>query len=235
MRQVRHDTLLTLDPPWVIEHAIKSQLSAQRAAQAARQERLARAREKERKIRQANVVGAFRNGERKRIKVALEDGKAPESEDGDEAFLPEDKEDDEKQGGIYLSKEVRELMAKCVWDTIEGGHGLSADSKQENRNLSRRKRRRRMSQKCASDTRVPGNTNEADPRSFTLHEHTPNCVSSLPNCSRHRSPLRSAITLQVQRERTSPPVSASSLWAVENSSASTTKYAPLPKEATTSV
>ncbi|KAK1925113.1 helicase C-terminal domain-containing protein [Papiliotrema laurentii] len=114
------------DPPWVIKHAIKSQLSAQRAAQAARQERLARAREKERKIRQANVVGAFRNGERKRIKVALEDGKAPESEDGDEAFLPEDKEDDEKQGGIYLSKEVRELMAK-----FEAGKPKSQQEEEE--------------------------------------------------------------------------------------------------------
>jgi len=34
-------------------------------------------------------------------------------EDGDEEFLPEDKEDDQKgEDGVYLSAEVRDLMTK---------------------------------------------------------------------------------------------------------------------------
>lgn len=103
------------DPPWVIDHAVKIQLSAQRASVQARNDRLALAREKERKIKQAGQVGAFKGGDRKRVKVGVErnaaEGEGREASADDE-FLPEDKEEANGNEGIFLSKEVRELMAK---------------------------------------------------------------------------------------------------------------------------
>ena len=104
--------VLMVDPPWVIEHAVKRQMEDQRAVHQARQERLAKAREREKKIRQTGSVGAFKNGERKRVKVGSEENDGVKDQ-GDEEFLPEDKVDKRGQG-IYLSKEVRELMAKWV-------------------------------------------------------------------------------------------------------------------------
>lgn len=98
----------------MIDHAVKIQLSAQHAVSQARRERLALAREKERKIRQQSNSGLFKGkGERKRFKldsVGDEHGK-----EGDDEFLPEDQEgtgEEVKEGEIYLTKEVKELMAK---------------------------------------------------------------------------------------------------------------------------
>lgn len=102
--------VLMADPPWVIEHAVKRQIEDQKVVYQARQERLAKAREKEKKIRQSGSIGAFRNGERKRVKVD-HDRNESGAEQGDDEFLPEDKEED-RGDGVYLSKEVRELMAK---------------------------------------------------------------------------------------------------------------------------
>ena len=98
----------------MIDHAVKIQLSAQHAASQARRERLALAREKERKIRQQSNSGLFKGkGERKRLKV---DSSIDEhAERGDDEFLPEDQEgamEEVKEGEIYLTKEVKELMAK---------------------------------------------------------------------------------------------------------------------------
>ena len=97
----------------MIEHAVKAQLRDLRAASDARAERLETARAKERKSR-AGTTGAFRT---KRSKVAS-GGEASgtgstEIGKGDEQFLPEDKDKDEgDEDGVYLSKEVRDLMAK---------------------------------------------------------------------------------------------------------------------------
>lgn len=100
-----------LDPPWVIEHAVKMQMSHHREAEEARRTRLSVAREKERKIRQKHLNGAFRGGERKRARIGEVAGQ--EKEDEDEEFLPEDGVDEQGDGGgVFLSKEVRDLMAK---------------------------------------------------------------------------------------------------------------------------
>ncbi|OCF40610.1 chromosome transmission fidelity protein 1 [Kwoniella heveanensis CBS 569] len=107
------------DPEWVIEHSVKARLGELRSIQEAKNERLRRAREKERKIRQGNVKGAFRSlagAQKKKLKV--EQGKDDKTQRGDreaeEEYLPDDKDQDqgEDQDGPYLSKEVRELMSK---------------------------------------------------------------------------------------------------------------------------
>ena len=100
-----------IDPAWVIEHAVKAQLRDLRAASEARAERLEAARARERKLR-VGAAGAFRTN--KRTKVALETSGSGSSgtAKGDEEFLPEDKEDEGDEDGVYLSKEVRDLMAK---------------------------------------------------------------------------------------------------------------------------
>ena len=101
------------DPPWVIEHAVKARLAELRSAQDALDARLAIAREKERKLRTANSTGAFKSGESKKprlggARVVVADEKA-----GDDEFLPEDKDIPQGDGdGVYLSSEVRDLMAK---------------------------------------------------------------------------------------------------------------------------
>ena len=87
-----------------------------RAASEARTIRLEAARARERKAR-STASGAFRVNS-KRAKVGLDDGGAgagPSSGviKGDDQFLPEDKPDEVDDGdGVYLSKEVRDLMAK---------------------------------------------------------------------------------------------------------------------------
>jgi hypothetical protein len=102
----------------VIEHAIKGHLEELRAAQGDRKDRLAAAREKERKLRAVNGYGAFKGpGTVKRaraIKAGMGDGaeQGDQADQGDEQFLPEDKEDNGQDEGMYLSAEVRELMAK---------------------------------------------------------------------------------------------------------------------------
>ena len=105
---------LKIDPPWVIEHAVKAQMADMRAASEARAVRLEAARARERKAR-STASGAFRVNS-KRAKVGLGDGGAGGSsgvEKGDDQFLPEDKPDEVDDGdGMYLSKEVRDLMAK---------------------------------------------------------------------------------------------------------------------------
>jgi hypothetical protein len=88
-----------------------------RAGQEDRKSRLDAIREKERKARIAKGMGAFRGPETvyKRVKTGKEgkDGKEGKEEEhiGDEAFLPEDKGEKEEEG-VFLSKEVRDLMAK---------------------------------------------------------------------------------------------------------------------------
>jgi hypothetical protein len=102
----------------VIEHAIKVHLEELRAAQEARKDRLAAAREKERKLRAVNGYGAFKGpGTVKRArasKAVTGDAaeKGDQADQGDDQFLPEDKEDNGQDEGMYLSAEVRELMAK---------------------------------------------------------------------------------------------------------------------------
>jgi len=114
----------------VIEHAVKAQLRDLRAASDARAERLETARAKERKSR-AGTTGAFRT---KRSKVAS-GGEASgtgstEIGKGDEQFLPEDKDKDEgDEDGVYLSKEVRDLMAKLV--VLMSMRGNSAEDRYE--------------------------------------------------------------------------------------------------------
>ncbi|KAK8869549.1 hypothetical protein IAR55_000116 [Kwoniella newhampshirensis] len=104
------------DPPWVIEHAVKARMNELKAGQEARAERLAKARAKERKIRQRGGSGAFRGGGGgvKRLKMG-ENGASvdvgTDNEKQDDQFLPEDKEEAEQEGP-YLSKEVRDLMSK---------------------------------------------------------------------------------------------------------------------------
>ena len=95
----------------MIEHAVKAQLSELRAASEARAERLEAARARERKSR-VGAAGAFRTN--KRTKVAAESSSSGSNGlvKGDEEFLPEDKEDEGDEDGVYLSKEVRDLMAK---------------------------------------------------------------------------------------------------------------------------
>lgn len=63
-------------------------------------------------MRLVNGQGAVRNGEAKRPKLGSTKVSI-DREDGDEEFLPEDKEDDQKgEDGVYLSAEVRDLMTK---------------------------------------------------------------------------------------------------------------------------
>ena len=104
-------SLSSVDPAWVIEHAVKARMADHRAAHQAREARLAAARERERKTRQTGMNSAFRNGERKRTKLVKQE--EMDVENDDDQFLPEDKESDGSgDNGVYLSKDVRELMAK---------------------------------------------------------------------------------------------------------------------------
>lgn len=102
---------LTLDPEWVIEHAVKSQLRDQRAAQTERAARIAAARERERKNRLIHASGTFRT---KKSRPSTTDSVAVSQNEGDEAFLPEDNDGEGDEEGAYLTPEVRVLMAKCV-------------------------------------------------------------------------------------------------------------------------
>jgi hypothetical protein len=104
---------LISDPSWVIEHAVKAQLADLRAASEARTARLESARAKERKSRMAGTGSAFRlNGKRAKV-VKDTEGLKSGSERNDDQFLPEDKADTgQGDDGVYLSKEVRDLMAK---------------------------------------------------------------------------------------------------------------------------
>jgi hypothetical protein len=100
----------------VVEHAVKAQLADLRAAQEARKARLTAASEKERKLRAVNGYGAFRGpGVVKRPKVDVHVGRQrgeKKDDDGDEEFLPDDKLEKGEGDGMYLSAEVKELMAR---------------------------------------------------------------------------------------------------------------------------
>jgi hypothetical protein len=77
--------------------------------------RLNTVREKERKARLSSGIGAFRGGGAgvKRAKPDIVEEKGLKGDKGDAEFLPEDKEEEERDGdGVYLSKEVRDLMSK---------------------------------------------------------------------------------------------------------------------------
>lgn len=96
----------------MIEHSVKAQMAELRSASTARQERLRLAREKELKTRGHGSMGAFRvNG--KRAKITSGGDTSSSTEEGDEQFLPDDKEPGDGDG-VYLSSEVRDLMAKYV-------------------------------------------------------------------------------------------------------------------------
>lgn len=103
-----------IDPEWVIEHSVKAQMAELRAASVTRQERLGAARERERKSRGSGSMGAFRvNGKRAKIAVGAEGVSTGLAGDGDDQYLPDDKGDGADEGdGVYLSKEVKDLMAK---------------------------------------------------------------------------------------------------------------------------
>ena len=100
-----------IDPAWVIEHAVKAQLSDLRAASEARAERLEAARARERKSR-IGAAGAFRTSKRTKVVTESSGSGSSGASKGDEEFLPEDKENEGEGDGVYLSKEVRDLMAK---------------------------------------------------------------------------------------------------------------------------
>jgi hypothetical protein len=84
-----------------------------RSASEARAERLANARARERKVR-TGTAGAFRVNKRTKVVGSGEASGSGTSgvEKGEDQFLPEDKQDEEEEDGVYLSKEVRDLMAK---------------------------------------------------------------------------------------------------------------------------
>lgn len=96
----------------MIEHAVKAQLAELRTVSEAREARLKAARERERRARGNGSMGAFRiNG--KRAKISSNDAGSASSDQGDEQYLPEDRDGATTDGdGVYLSKEVRDLMAK---------------------------------------------------------------------------------------------------------------------------
>ena len=103
----------TPDPPWVVEHAVKSRLADLRAARDARTARLVAARQKERTLRSVDRTGAFRNGEAKKPRLGAASTEAGSEDLKDEKFLPEDMEGEKgKQDGVFLSAEVRDLMAR---------------------------------------------------------------------------------------------------------------------------
>ena len=97
----------------MIERAVKSRLADLRAAQDARTARLVAAKERERTLRSVQRTGAFRNVDAKRPRLAALKSEAGAEHLKDEEFLPEDKEGEKgKQDGVFLSAEVRDLMAK---------------------------------------------------------------------------------------------------------------------------
>ena len=65
-------------------------------------------------MRQANAVGAFRNGETKRARRNEDHRESVDGPKGDEEFLPEDPAGAEQPGESSLSAATRELMAKSV-------------------------------------------------------------------------------------------------------------------------
>ena len=121
-----------------------------RAASTARRERLQIARERERKARGQGTMGAFRvNG--KRAKIQGDEGSVSGSgsgEAGDDQFLPDDKEPEEGDG-VYLSSEVRELMAKYALTDVPSGTSRCSADRLDTRHLvlkwPRAKKERRTS------------------------------------------------------------------------------------------
>lgn len=100
------------DPDWVVEKAVKRHMTELRAASEARAQRLAAARERERKARQASYSGAFGGpGKRARPSTTTAAEKQAKSE---EEFLPEDNEQEKAStsDGPALSAEVRALLAQ---------------------------------------------------------------------------------------------------------------------------
>lgn len=100
------------DPDWVVEKAVKRHMAELRAASEARAQRLAAARERERKARQASHAGAFGGpGKRARPTTTTTAEKQQKSE---EEFLPEDNEHEKSTApdGPVLSAEVRALLAQ---------------------------------------------------------------------------------------------------------------------------
>ncbi|WRT67408.1 uncharacterized protein IL334_004379 [Kwoniella shivajii] len=99
------------EPDWVIEHSIKARLNELRSVEGARNERLSRARERERKIRRNG--SSTRGMVTKKIKSQDNSGANEQSVEvrEEEDYLPDDKDEQDDQGP-YLSKEVRDLMDK---------------------------------------------------------------------------------------------------------------------------
>ncbi|KAK6903226.1 hypothetical protein I203_108491 [Kwoniella mangroviensis CBS 8507] len=101
------------DPEWVIEHSLKAKLSELRGVEEKREERLKKAREREKKIRK-NMGMGMNKGMGVVVKKPKVDG-GTDREDGvkkeEEEFLPDDSEQGDPEGP-YISKEVRDLMNK---------------------------------------------------------------------------------------------------------------------------
>lgn len=100
------------DPDWVVEKAVKRHMTELRAASEARAQRLAAARERERKARQASYNGAFGgHGKRARPNASTT---AEIKQTAEDEFLPEDNEAEKaiSADGPAMSAEVRALLAQ---------------------------------------------------------------------------------------------------------------------------
>ncbi|WWC89834.1 uncharacterized protein L201_004762 [Kwoniella dendrophila CBS 6074] len=103
------------DPDWVIEHSLQSKLNEIQQIQELKNERLQKARERERKIKRNPNLGLNKGLVSKKAKTDISLGNEKGSHMQEDEFLPDDaKENDERDNdqGPYLSKEVRELMNK---------------------------------------------------------------------------------------------------------------------------
>ncbi|WVQ69797.1 uncharacterized protein L199_008017 [Kwoniella botswanensis] len=101
------------DPEWVIEHSLKAKLAELRGLEEKREERLKKARERERKIRKSMGLG-MNKGMGVVVKKSKVDGGVDRNNGvrkEEEEFLPDDF-DQRDMEGPYISKEVRELMDK---------------------------------------------------------------------------------------------------------------------------
>ncbi|WWC69182.1 uncharacterized protein I206_103118 [Kwoniella pini CBS 10737] len=98
------------EPKWVIEHSIKMKLDEMKLIEEARLERFSKAREREKKIRRK--MNLNKGLVIKKIKSMNDlDKKIKEIKDEND-FLPYENLQNGEEDGLYLSKEVRELMEK---------------------------------------------------------------------------------------------------------------------------
>ncbi|WVW82792.1 hypothetical protein I302_104803 [Kwoniella bestiolae CBS 10118] len=98
------------EPDWVVEHSLKARLAELRGVEEKREERLRKARERERKIRRNLNMSRGVVIKKSKLQGSEGDGVQDKDRKEEEEFLPDDAQRDEE--GPYLSKEVRELMDK---------------------------------------------------------------------------------------------------------------------------